>query len=87
MSKKNYKKGQYVYKRTLTLADKKKRSNPSSFTVRSNYLFMRQLLYGLPAKRRREIFMLFGVCVFFMALAKNLPEFFSDGLDMRKTKV
>lgn len=86
MRKKNYKKGQFVYKRTLTLADKKKRLNPSS-TVRSNYLFMRQLLHGIPPKRRREFFILFGVCVFFMALVKSLPEIFSDELDLGKKMV
>ena len=67
------------------MADIKKRSSPSS-SVRSNYLFMRQLLQGMPAKRRRDIFMLFGVCVFFMALVKSLPEIFSDELDMEKRK-
>lgn len=87
MRKMNYKKGQYVYRRTLTLADKKKRSNPSSSSARSNYLIMRQLFHGIPAKRRREIFMLFGVCVFFMALVKSLPEIFSEESDMGKKKI
>lgn len=86
MRKKNFKTRHYVYRRTLTLADIKKRSSPSS-SVRSNYLFKRQLLHGMPTKRRREIFMLFGVCVFFMALVKSLPEIFSEQLDMGVGKI
>ena len=81
----NFKTRHYVYRRTLTLTDIKKRSNPSS-SVRSNSLFMRQLFHGMPTKRRREIFLLFGACVFFMALVKSLPEIFSEQFDMRGGK-
>ena len=87
MRKKNYKKGQIAYRRTMTLADKKKRSNQSLSSLRSNTLFMRHLLHEMPAKRRREIFILFGVCVFFMALVKSLPEIFTDELDMEKRMI
>ena len=85
MRKKNFKKGPFVYRRTLTLADKKKGSNPSSSARRDRRL-MHYFLHGMPSKERMHICMLFGVCVFFMALVKSLPEIFSDELDMRKKK-
>lgn len=83
MRKKNYKKGQFVYRRTLTLADKKKGSNPSSSALRDRRL-MHYFLHGMPSKERMHICMLFGVCVFFMALVKGLPEIFSEESDMGK---
>ena len=86
MRKKNYKKGQFVYRRTLTLADKKKGSNPSSSSAQRDYRLMRYFFYGMPSKERMHICMLLAFCALAMALRKCFPDKSNGESDMEKRK-
>lgn len=86
MRKKNYKKGQFVYRRTLTLADKKKGSNPSSSSAQRDYRLMYYFLHGMPLKERMNICMLLAMCVLAMALGKCFPDKSNGESDMEKRK-
>ena len=100
MRKKNYKKGQFVYRRTLTLADKKKGqvdaqsvgqrlhrgSKPSSSSAQRDRRLMRYFFYGMPLKERMNICMLLAMCVLAMALGKCFPDKSNGESDMEKRK-
>ena len=86
MRKKNYKKGQFVYRRTLTLADKKKGSRPSSSSAQRDRRLMRYFFYGMPLKERMNICMLLAMCVLAMALGKCFPDKSNGESDMEKRK-
>ena len=100
MRKKNFKKGPFVYRRTLTLADKKKGqvdaqsvgqrlhrgSKPSSSSAQSDRRLMRYFLYGMPSKQRMHICMLLAFCALAMALGKCFPDKSNEESDMEKRK-
>ena len=98
MRKKNFKKGPFVYRRTLTLADKKKGqvdaqsvgqrlhrgSKPSSSSAQRDRRLMRYFLYGMPSKQRMHICMLLAFCALAMALGKFFPDKSNEESDMEK---
>ena len=86
MRKKNFKKGPFVYRRTLTLADKKKGSKPSSSSAQRDRRLVHYFLYGMPSKQRMHICMLLAFCALAMALGKFFPDKSNEESDMEKRK-